>query len=48
MALHIIICTKIRLTLNLSSTLTSPRIESIEEVNLWGPFALVGFLAVIF
>ena len=40
-------CTKIALTLNLSSTLISPRVESIEEVNLLKPFALVAFLLVV-
>ena len=32
---------------NLSSTLISPRIESIEEMNLLRPFALVAFLLVV-
>ena len=43
----IITCTKSALTLNLSSTLISPRIESIEEMNLLRPFALVAFLLVV-
>lgn len=43
----IITCTKSALTLNLSSTLISPRIESIEEMNLLRPFALVAFWLVV-
>ena len=43
----VITCTNSALTLSLSSTLISPKIECIKEVNLLGPFALVTFLLVV-
>ena len=40
----IVIYTKRGLTLNLSFTLISARIQSVEEVNLLGAFALASFV----